>query len=342
MSRFIDNARIEVKAGKGGDGLVSFRRERFIPKGGPDGGDGGDGGSVVFVADHNLGTLIDFRYHRHYKASSGQPGGPSRRTGKSGEDLFLRVPVGTVIYDLDTSGLIADLDEDGKSAVVAKGGSGGWGNTRFKSSVSQAPRRANKGTPGEERTIRLELKLLADVGIVGFPNAGKSTLISRISAARPKIADYPFTTMTPNLGVVEWAEEKTFVAADVPGLIEGAAEGRGLGDRFLKHVERARLIVHMIDPAAEGEGRGAVPDYEIIRSELDKFSHDLAAKPEVVVINKIDAITEERLSAIKQELEEKTGREVYPISAVTGAGVEKLVKTLGVKVEVLKRTADAD
>ena len=336
MTDFIDSAGIEIKAGDGGNGSASFRREKFVPRGGPDGGDGGNGGSVIFVADHNLGTLLDYRYERHYRAENGQPGGSNQKTGKSGSDLTLRVPVGTMIYDEDTGELIADLDEDGKSVVVARGGSGGWGNVHFKSSVNRAPRRANKGTAGQSRRIRLELKLMADVGIIGFPNAGKSTLISRVSAARPKTADYPFTTLTPNLGVVEWAEHKTFVIADVPGLIEGAAAGRGLGHRFLRHVERTRLLVHLIDPLAVEEGRDPVSDYKAINRELRAFSEELYRKPQVVVVNKADAVGAEVLNKISRDLEREAGSAVRAVSAVTGAGLAELMTFLGKKIEDMR------
>lgn len=341
MSKFIDRARIEIKAGKGGAGLVSFRRERFIPRGGPDGGDGGDGASVIFMADHNLSTLLDFRYKRHYEAENGHPGGPRQKTGKSGEDMILMVPVGTMIYDEETGELIADLDRDGKAATAAQGGKGGWGNVHFKSSVNRAPRRANPGTQGEERIIVLELKLMADVGIIGFPNAGKSTLISKISAARPKIADYPFTTITPNLGVVEWAPLKTFVIADVPGLIEGAAEGKGLGHRFLRHVERTRLLLHLIDPLPAEEGREPALDYRTINSELSRFSKELSKKPQIVAINKADVIDEAALKGVKEAIEKEHDGEVFVISAVRGDGLEELTRRLGKKVEEMKAAEDA-
>ncbi len=340
MIKFIDHAKIDIKAGNGGNGLASFRREKFVPKGGPAGGDGGDGGSVIFMADHNLGTLLDFRFQQHHKAESGQAGMRSNKKGKTGEDLILKVPVGTIITDTATGEVIADLAEEGQTEIVAKGGSGGWGNTRFKSSINRAPRRANPGTSGEHFIVELTLKLIADVGVIGFPNVGKSTLISHVSAARPKIADYPFTTMAPNLGVVQWAEGKTFVMADIPGLIEGAAEGKGLGHQFLRHVERTRLLVHMIDPTATEESRDPLSDYDAINRELAKYSKALTGKPQVVVINKSDAIADDKeIARIAKELSKKCESEVYVISAVTGQGLNSLMTTVGGKVEQVKSSA---
>ena len=254
---FIDEAKIYVKGGDGGKGCVSFRREKYIPRGGPDGGDGGEGGDVIITADRNLHTLIDLRYQQHYRADRGGHGEGSNKHGKDGGDCRIRVPVGTIIKDTDTELILEDLNEDGKSLIAAKGGRGGKGNTRFKSSTNRAPRRAQKGLPGEEKWLYLELKLLADISIIGFPNAGKSTLISKISAAKPKISDYPFTTLTPNLGVVRVGDYKSFVVADIPGLIEGAYKGKGLGIRFLKHIERTKILLHLIDMSA-GEGRDPI------------------------------------------------------------------------------------
>ncbi|MBI4666796.1 MAG: GTPase ObgE [Nitrospinae bacterium] len=337
MADFIDRVRIQVKAGDGGRGAATFRREKFIPKGGPDGGDGGDGGSVAFVADHNLGTLLDFTYQRKFRAENGEGGMSRQKSGKSGQDLTLKVPVGTVFSDTDTGERLADLTTHGQTYLAVKGGNGGWGNVHFKSSVNQAPRRANPGLPGEERSLTLELKLIADVGILGYPNAGKSTFIARVSSARPKIADYPFTTLTPNLGVVEWKQGKTYVVADIPGLIEGAADGRGLGLKFLRHVERTRLLLHMLDPSATGENRSPSADYKAINRELEKFSPDLAQKPQIVVMNKADTLTSEALEEIISALKTEIGVTPMVISAVTGQGVEELVNLLGVEIDKLKR-----
>ncbi|MDH5509396.1 MAG: GTPase ObgE [Nitrospinota bacterium] len=339
MTTFIDQAKIHVKAGKGGDGRVGFRREKFIPKGGPDGGDGGNGGSVIFTADHNLGTLLDFRYESNYNAQEGEPGGVNQRFGADGEDLALFVPVGTQVVNESTGEILADLDAHGKVFVAAKGGNGGWGNVHFKSSINQAPTRANKGLPGEEFSLVLELKLMADVGVVGFPNAGKSTFISRVSNARPKIADYPFTTLTPNLGVVEWAQYKSFYIADIPGIIEGASEGRGLGLQFLRHVERTRFLVHLLDPLTLEEGRDPVQDYLTLNKELATYSATLASKPQIVAVNKTDALGDGELEQmIAEELKEKAGVEkVYMVSAVSGRGVGPLVTMLGAQVEKMRR-----
>ncbi|OGT19282.1 MAG: GTPase ObgE, partial [Gammaproteobacteria bacterium RBG_16_57_12] len=290
---FIDEALIKIEAGKGGNGCVSFRREKYIPFGGPNGGDGGHGGSVLLVAENNLNTLVDFRFKRHFSAQNGQPGMGKECTGKSGEDLFIRVPVGTAVYDMETDELIGDLVEDGQRLLVARGGRGGLGNTHFKSSTNRAPRQAIPGTPGEARQLRLELKLLADVGLLGMPNAGKSTLISAVSAARPKVADYPFTTLHPNLGVVSIELDRSFVIADIPGLIEGAAEGAGLGIRFLKHLARTRLLLHMVDIMPPGGTSDPVEDVRAIERELEKFSPELAKRERWLVLNKIDLLPPE-------------------------------------------------
>jgi GTP-binding protein len=334
MSNFVDRVVIDVFAGAGGDGACSFRREKYVPKGGPDGGDGGDGGSVIFEADHNLHTLLDYRYQRRHEAESGANGSGGNKTGGTGDDLVLRAPVGTQVFDDETGEMIGDLIEPGQRIVVAQGGSGGWGNPRFKSSINRAPRRFNPGTPGESHRIRLELRLMADVGLVGFPNVGKSTLISRLSAARPKIADYPFTTLVPNLGVVQWTEYKSYVVADIPGLIEGAADGKGLGHQFLRHVERTRLIVHLLDPVAPDEGRSPVEDHAAVCRELARFSAELAAKPNIVVINKADALGFDE-ETVRAEVAAALGCAVYLISAVTGAGIEELKHVLGRKIEEL-------
>src|SRR4029450_2127986 len=290
--KFVDEASIKVHAGNGGRGMVSFRREKFVPFGGPDGGDGGDGGSVYVVSDPGLNTLADFRYQRTFKAGNGEPGGSSDCSGKGGEDREIVVPVGTALYDVDTEEELGDLAQPGARVLVARGGKGGLGNQRFKSSTNRTPRKATPGYPGEKRELRLELKLLADVGLLGLPNAGKSTLISAVSAARPRIADYPFTTLHPNLGVVYVGPHKSFVMADIPGLIEGAAEGAGLGRRFLKHMHRTRLLLHLIDIAPPDPDADPVQDAKNIVEELRKYSADLALKPRWLVLNKIDLLPE--------------------------------------------------
>jgi len=323
--KFVDEVELTLASGNGGRGCVSFRREKFVPLGGPDGGDGGDGGDVVLVADSQRTTLLDFRHRRVMRAENGRPGMGSDRTGRRGRSLELRLPVGTVVRDAETGEVLADLTEPGQRVRLLRGGKGGKGNARFANPRNRAPRYAQPGTPGEERRVRLELKLIADVGLVGLPNAGKSTLISRISAARPKIADYPFTTLVPNLGVVRWNEERSFVVADIPGLIEGAHEGAGLGIRFLKHVERTRLLLHLVDPT-QGEPLAL---YDAIRGELEAFSRDLASKPERVVVTKLD-LTEvrEALPGIRDAFARR-GIEVWAVSAVTGEGVDELVRRTG-------------
>ncbi len=322
---FIDRAKIYVKAGDGGNGIVAFRREKFVPRGGPNGGDGGKGGDVIFLVDSNLTTLMDFRYKVHYKAKRGEHGQGSNKTGKNADDLIIRVPPGTVVKDEESGKVIADLVDDGQSFVVAKGGRGGRGNARFTSSVHRAPDFAEKGEPGEEKWVILELKLLADVGLIGLPNAGKSTLLSRMTAARPKIADYPFTTLAPNLGVVDLGpgEGINFVIADIPGLIEGAHEGQGLGHEFLRHVERTRLLVHVIDMS--GAENNPLEGFMIINKELAKYKKDLSKKPQIIAANKID------LPSAKEQLEkcrpvlEQQGYKVIPVSAVTGQGIKELI-----------------
>ncbi len=327
--QFIDEATIHVKAGDGGDGSAAMRREDNVPRGGPSGGDGGDGGSVVFVADTQLGTLLDFRYKRHYKAPRGEDGRPKDQYGAAGEDLHLRVPVGTVIHDDATGDLVADLDHDGARAVVARGGKGGRGNIHFKTPWNQAPRTAEPGTPGEERTLRLELKLLADVGLLGFPNVGKSTFISRVSRARPKVADYPFTTLVPNLGVVRLSDERSFVIADIPGLIAGAAEGAGLGHQFLRHVERCRALLHIIeDTFTTGPERAPLTDLEVINGELARYAPALADVPQVVVLNKLDAGTQHgTVDELRAAFAER-GVELLTMSAATGEGVAEVLEAL--------------
>ncbi|KZZ22033.1 GTPase ObgE, partial [Oleiphilus sp. HI0081] len=315
--KFVDEATIGVEAGKGGNGCLSFRREKYIPKGGPDGGDGGDGGSVILVASESLNTLVDYRYVRHYRAQSGEQGAGRNCTGAKGESLFLQVPVGTSVIDTDTEEVLGDLTEIGQELIVAQGGFHGLGNTRFKSSVNRAPRQTTKGSEGESRSLRLELKVLADVGLLGMPNAGKSTLIRSISAAKPKVANYPFTTLVPNLGVVRVEEHKSFVVADIPGLIEGAAEGAGLGVRFLKHLVRTRLLLHVVDMAPY-DGSDPAQVVQAIAAELEKFSPTLASRDRWLVLNKLDLLPEEDRKAICEKLVEAlnwTGP-VYQVSAI--------------------------
>ncbi|MBI3399680.1 MAG: GTPase ObgE [Deltaproteobacteria bacterium] len=326
--KFIDEAKIYIKAGDGGRGCISFRREKYIPKGGPDGGDGGKGGDVTIIADDGLTSLLDFKYKKHYIAERGDHGQGSNCTGKDGENIIIRVPVGTVLKDAETAEIIEDVTVDGQKIIIAKGGRGGKGNAFFTSSTYQAPQFAQPGEKGQERWLNLELKLLADVGIIGFPNAGKSTLISHISAAKPKIADYPFTTLQPHLGVVKFGEHQNFVVADIPGLIEGAHTGKGLGIKFLKHIERTSLFIHLIDIAPQ-TGRDPIRDFEIINKELKAFNPDMAKKPQTIALNKVD-ITEarERLPILLKFFKSKD-MPVFPISAATGEGLDKLVKYVG-------------
>jgi GTP-binding protein len=336
--QFIDDASIYVKAGDGGDGSAALRREDNVPHGGPCGGDGGNGGSVIIVADGQLSTLLDFKYKRHYRAERGENGRNKDQYGKGGESLVLRVPVGTMIYD-DTSGeLIADLSEAGARLVAARGGTGGRGNLHFATPWNQAPRTAEPGTLGEEKQLRLELKLLADVGLLGYPNVGKSTFISRVSRAKPKIADYPFTTLTPNLGMVRLSDERSFVIADIPGLIEGAAEGAGLGHQFLRHVERCRVLLHIVeDTYTTGEERSPLADFDVINRELARYAPHLASTPQVVALNKIDAGTthgsvDELRAAFAQR-----GVELIPISAATGEGIPAVLERLWAFLDPTRR-----
>ncbi|WP_072868519.1 GTPase ObgE [Desulfofundulus thermosubterraneus] len=323
---FFDTAKIYVRGGDGGNGCVAFRREKYVPEGGPAGGDGGRGGNVILKVDPGLRTLVDFRYQRHYKAGRGQHGMGKNMHGRQGEDLILRVPPGTLVRDVATGEVIADLVYPGQEVVAARGGRGGRGNARFASAVNRAPRMAEKGEPGEERWLELELKLLADVGLVGFPNAGKSTLIARVSAARPKIADYPFTTLVPNLGVVRVDEGRSFVMADIPGLIEGAHAGAGLGHQFLRHTERTRLLVHVLDIAGS-EGRDPLQDFEIVNRELALYDPDLAARPMVVAANKMDLPgAAENLDRLREALGDRY--EIFPISALNGEGTAPLIYRL--------------
>ena len=321
--KFLDLAKVYIRSGGGGAGCVSFRREKFIEFGGPDGGDGGNGGSVWAEAVEGLNTLIDFRYQQHFFAKSGQPGMGSQRTGKTGEDIVLKVPVGTEIIDEDEETIIADLTEVGQRVLLAQGGNGGWGNLRFKSSTNRAPSRANPGQEGVERTIWLRLKLIADAGLLGLPNAGKSTFLAAVSNAKPKIADYPFTTLIPNLGVVG-VDGREFVMADIPGLIEGASEGRGLGDQFLGHVERCSVLLHLVD----GTSSTIAKDYKTILTELETYSPDLAAKPRITALNKIDALDAKTLANRKRSLEKAAGGPVHLMSGVSGEGVQEVLRAL--------------
>jgi GTPase len=326
--KFIDEVRIHVKAGDGGDGAIAWRREKFIPRGGPAGGDGGNGGDVALTVDPQLATLLDYRYVREHKARSGEKGGGRDMNGPNGADLELRVPPGTVVKDAATGEVLCDLSRAGERFVVAKGGHGGLGNMNFATSTNQAPRYSEPGTLGEEKDLVLELKLIADVGIVGFPNAGKSTLISRISRARPKIADYPFTTLVPNLGVVSWRGERSFVVADIPGLIEGAHDGAGLGHQFLRHIERCRVLVHLVDGAPLGEGRAPKHDFDAINEELALYSPELAKKPQIVAVNKVDVPEAKQGAAdLTRALarRKKGPKDVLVVSAVTGEGIDALL-----------------
>jgi GTP-binding protein len=342
--KFVDEATIRVQAGNGGHGCLSFRREKYVERGGPDGGDGGHGGSVYLVADAAMNTLADFRVARKFRAESGQGGAGRNKTGRSGNDLDVHVPCGTVVHDIDTGELICDLIEDGQRQMVAAGGRGGLGNTRFKSSVNRAPRKTTNGTPGEGRHLKLELKVLADVGLLGMPNAGKSTLISAMSQARPRIADYPFTTLHPNLGVVRVGMLQSFVMADVPGLIEGAAEGAGLGIRFLKHLQRTGLLLHVVDIAPLDVREDPVHSVQALERELGEFSTELAEKPRWLVLNKIDLLDDETLALIKQDLLEKLRWKgpVFEVSAATGEGTEALAQAIMRELEVRREADDEE
>jgi GTPase len=336
---FIDRAKIRVRAGNGGNGVTAFRREKFVPRGGPSGGDGGRGGDVWLVADSSLNTLLHLRYNPEHTAGRGRHGEGSNRTGHEGEDVVVRVPVGTQVYDVETGDLFVDLSEDGQRWLAAKGGRGGFGNSHFASSTNRAPRYHQEGGAGEERELQLELKLLADVALVGFPNAGKSTLISTVSAAKPKVADYPFTTLEPHLGVVDLGDYRTFVVADIPGLIEGAHEGAGLGDRFLRHVERTRLLLHLVDVSSVS-GRDPVGDYEIINRELAAYDQRLSERPQFVVATKLDALDEpERLERLRERAR-TDGREFFEISSATNRGVRELVSAVARRLEEIDAGAD--
>lgn len=326
--QFVDEVEIEIKAGDGGNGAASFRREKFVPFGGPDGGDGGRGGDVVLVADEGINTLVDFRYQKRFAAERGENGRSRQMYGKGGETLRIRVPVGTLVHNLDTDELIGDLTRHGQTLLVARGGDGGLGNMHFRSSMNRAPRQSTPGAVGDERSLRLELKLLADVGLVGFPNAGKSTLLRAVSAATPKVADYPFTTLSPNLGVVRVGLEQSFVVADIPGIIEGAAEGAGLGIQFLKHVERCRLLLHVVDLAPLDEAIDPVAQIRVLERELKRFSPTLATRPRWLVLNKADLlepeVAEERARAIKRRLRYKGP--VHLISGLAGWQTQSLMQ----------------
>lgn len=333
--KFLDEAKIFIKSGDGGDGSISFHREKFIEQGGPDGGNGGRGGDIVFVAADNLNTLIDFRYRQHFKADRGEHGRGKNQFGKSADALVIMVPVGTEILDEDGETVLADMDQNGKRIVLLKGGDGGFGNTHFKSATNQAPRKALPGWPGEERWVWLRLKLIADAGIIGMPNAGKSTFLAATSRAKPKIADYPFTTLNPQLGVVK-VDEQSFVIADIPGLIEGASEGRGLGIKFLAHVERCNVLLHLIDGTAED----VVENYRTIREELSQYDADLAAKPEIVALNKIDALDEDELKQKTKALEKASKQKVLAISAAAQKNITPVLRALWQVIESARKPAD--
>src|SRR3954454_2679822 len=334
--KFLDEAKVYIRSGDGGNGCLAFRREKFIEFGGPSGGDGGRGGDVVVVAVEGLNTLIDYRYQQHYTAQNGRPGMGKDRHGGGGSDIVMKVPVGTQIYEEDGETLLADLTTVGQQAVLAKGGNGGFGNARFKTSTNRAPRHANPGQPGEERTIRLRLKLIADAGIVGLPNAGKSTFLAAVSAAKPKIADYPFTTLHPQLGVVE-SDGREFVLADIPGLIEGAHEGIGLGDRFLGHIERCRVLLHLVDGTGEHAGR----DYKTVRHELEAYGHGLTDKPEIVALSKADALSPEQLKEQVARLKRAARKTPLVVTDAAHIVVPEVLRAL-FDIAAAERSSDSD
>jgi GTP-binding protein len=335
--KFLDQARVFIKSGNGGGGAVGFRREKYVEMGGPDGGDGGRGGHIYFEAANGLNTLIDYRYAQHHKAETGVHGMGSNRTGRAGKDKVLKVPVGTQIFEEDNETLIADLAKEGDKILLAKGGNGGFGNARFKTSTNRAPRHANPGEPGDERWVWLRLKLIADAGLAGMPNAGKSTLLAQVSAAKPKIADYPFTTLHPQLGVVA-AGDNSFVLADIPGLIEGAHEGIGIGDRFLGHVERCAVLLHMVDITENDP----VAVYRTVRAELDAYDNGLVDKPEIIGLNKIDAVSKQELEEKSAEFEQQTGQKPLLLSAATGKGVREAMFALLTLVEERRKKDSCD
>jgi len=341
---FIDEATIRIKAGDGGNGCLAFRREKFVPRGGPSGGDGGRGGDIIMESSQRHNTLVHFRFNPEYKAERGRHGEGSNKTGREGVDITLKVPVGTIVYDAESGEMVHDFSHPDDRIVIARGGRGGRGNAQFKTSTHQAPREHEDGRPGEEKTLRLELKLLADVGIVGYPNVGKSTLISRVSAARPKIADYPFTTLEPNLGVVMVGDpphEQSFVVADIPGLIEGAHTGAGLGTQFLRHVERTRLLVHLVDVSDSSGRPDPAKDFEVIMGELESFGAGLESKPMILVASKADVANKTKVAKLKRYAKAHA-LELFAISAVTGEGVEKLKWAMAEKVEEVRKTALAE
>lgn len=335
--KFVDEAKIYLKSGDGGNGCLSFRREKYIDMGGPDGGNGGTGGSIVLESDAHINTLLHFRYKQHFKAQNGESGKGSNRTGASRENLVLKVPIGTQVFSDDKELLLYDFTKADESYEILQGGRGGLGNAHFKSSINQAPERTTKGRPGEEMWIRLELKLLSDAGLVGLPNAGKSTFLSRVTAARPKIADYPFTTLSPNLGVVRQDDEE-FVLADIPGIIEGAHLGHGLGDRFLKHIERCGVLLHLLDATSED----VVESYHIVREELDSFSELLCEKKELIAISKIDALTQEELEAKRKSLEDALGQKIYVVSAHSGSGVPEILRLMISEIKKFRGVIDVE
>jgi GTP-binding protein len=336
--QFIDQAEIQVQAGDGGDGIVAFRREKYVPAGGPSGGNGGRGGSIIFKAEANLQTLLDFRYSRLFKAENGQRGGSNNKTGASGDDLIIEVPCGTVIYDAECDRIIGDLTHPGETLLIAQGGRGGLGNHCFLSNRNRAPENAFPGQPGENRFLRLELKLLAEVGIIGLPNAGKSTLISALSAARPKIADYPFTTLVPNLGVVRKPTGDGTVFADIPGLIEGAHAGAGLGHDFLRHIERTRLLLHLVDATSET----AIADYQTIQQELKAYGRGLSDRPQILALNKIDAVDDDDLQALLVQFQHLTQAHVFTISAVSRANLDTLLNQVWKELDAIQAAEKAE
>lgn len=340
--RFVDEVEIEVSSGKGGKGSSSFRREKYVPFGGPDGGDGGRGGHVVFKGDGGLGTLMDLRSRTWWRAGDGEHGGKRQMTGAQGEDLVIRVPVGTIVRDAETEDVLFEILADGEERIAARGGAGGLGNIHFKSSTNRAPRKTTPGGAGTTLRVRLELRLMADVGLLGYPNAGKSTLISAISAARPKVADYPFTTLAPNLGVVSMGTEGSFVVADIPGLIEGAAEGKGLGHQFLRHLQRTRTLLHLLALVDVEENGDVARRYRTLRDELGRYDEALLRKPEIVVLTKADAVDDDELAQARAALAAEGVPEAHVVSAVTGQGVPDLVRTVWARIRDLPREGQGE